>query len=87
MHHQGFHPLARSTAAAAWFGVLLAVGGLGLLYLTTVSDPGNLPRGATSAARGASRAADGRKASPASQRASGAFLEIPWAVKPCVRER
>ena len=74
VHNPGFHPLAPSAAAAAWLGFLLATAGLGLLYLTTISDPGNIARGASSAARGgSSRPSNARKSSPSSQHASGAI--------------
>ena len=64
MHHHGFFALAPSMAALAWLGVLLAVGGLGLLYCTTTSDPGFIPQGATAPARAGHRGTEGRKSTP-----------------------
>ena len=64
MHHHGFFALAPSMAAIAWLGVLLAVGGLGLLYCTTTSDPGFIPQGATAPARAGHRGTEGRKSTP-----------------------
>ena len=64
MHHQGFYALSPAMAAIAWLGVLLAVGGLGLLYCTTVSDPGFIPQGASAPARAGHRSTEGRKSTP-----------------------
>ena len=64
MHHHGFFALSPGMASLAWLGVLLAVGGLGLLYCTTTSDPGFIPQGATAPARPGHRGAEGRKSTP-----------------------
>ena len=43
--HPALEPPRLALAAWAWLGVLLALGGLGVLYRVTTSDPGLLPRG------------------------------------------
>ena len=74
MHHQGFYALSPAMAAIAWLGVLLAVGGLGLLYCTTVSDPGFIPQGASAPARAGHRSTEGRKSTPT----GGSGSSMPW---------
>ena len=64
MHHHGFFALSPAMAVLAWLGILLAVAGLGLLYCTTVSDPGFIPQGASASARAGHRSGEGRKSTP-----------------------